>query len=87
MVRRQSLLVGTIHNVQRNGTNDNADRVVFRSNSMKDMGQVVGEVMKPVAHAHALCSVIRLALWYRDLVSKKREVRESTTKDSEESYA
>lgn len=65
------VLVDPAYNVRRDRTDDHADCDVFRSNLVKDMVKVLGNLMKPGAHAHLFCFPLQLAFWHRILALEK----------------
>lgn len=75
------------YNVRRGQTDDHSDYDVTELNDMKDMAQVLGDIIKPGEHSHVLCSTPQFALSGKNCLSEKNKMRESIRKDPGETAA
>lgn len=78
------VLHDSLYNSQKDRNDAHAAYYMFGLNDMKDMANVLGDVIKPGAHVHAFCSTLRFALWLNSIAVKQKEERENTEKQSSE---
>lgn len=73
-------LADQLDNALKDQTQLNVEYDLFLSEDMKETGKILGDVMKPGAHAHVSCSGLPITLRYVILALKDIEERSSTGK-------
>lgn len=68
-------------NVRRNWNANSSELNVFTAENMKDMPEMLKNVMKPSACGHVFCSSLWFCLWYKALISQFTEERTSIASD------
>lgn len=60
---------------------DPSEYTLFTSEDMRDMAEILGDVVKPEVHGHMYCSSPLLAFWYKAVLSHFRGERMSIAEE------
>lgn len=75
-------LAESLHKVWKDQNDDHVNYDAFESNDMKDMVNILEDVVKPEAHVRMCCSALQFSFWWSFLALQKTEVQATFRKYS-----